>query len=288
MPDARKVLSLVRKAATLFRATPGRTGSVVHLDSAEDVMVVGDLHGHVHVFAGVVKLAGLDRHPGRHLVLQELVHDSRIDPDEGQVDRSHRLLDLVCALKGQYPDRVHVILGNHELSELTGRSISKKGFALNALFRQGVEQSYGELAEEVVSAYAGLFRSWPLACRTPNRVYLCHTVPDGSQLPGLDLSVLKTGLWPDESLRRGGTVYALSWGRDTSLETAEAFARLVDADWFVTGHHPCAEGHQLANARHLVLDGTDPYPSYCLFPATGPISMERLSEQVRRVPMGGL
>ena len=178
----------------------------------------------------------------RHLVLQELVHDSRIDPDEGQVDRSHRLVDLVCALKCQYPNRVHVILGNHELSELTGRSISKKGFALNALFRQGVEESYGEHAESILNAYADLFRSLPLACRTPNRVYLCHTVPDGDQIPNLDLSILKTGIWPPESLQRGGTVYALSWGRDTRIESAEAFARLVDADWFVTGHHPCMEG----------------------------------------------
>lgn len=286
MPDAQKVLPLVQKAATLFRATPGRTGSVISLDSAVDVMVVGDLHGHVHVCAQAIKLAALDRHRSRHLVLQEIVHDSRIDPDEGQIDRSHRLVDLVCALKCQYPDRVHLILGNHELSELTGRSISKKGFALNALFRQGVEQAYGEQTESVLNAYADMFRSLPLACRTPNRVYLCHTVPDADQIPNLDLSILKTGVWPGESLQRGGTVYALSWGRDTRIETAETFARLVDADWFVTGHHPCMEGHRLANARHLILDGTDPYPSCCLFSATDPQSIESLQKSILRVPMG--
>ncbi|HEU5115485.1 MAG TPA: metallophosphoesterase [Isosphaeraceae bacterium] len=286
MLDPQKVLTVVRKAATLFRATPGRTGSVIRLDSAKDVLVVGDLHGHVHVCAQVIKLAALDRHPGRHLVLQELVHDSRIDPDEGQVDRSHRLVDLVCALKCQYPDRVHVILGNHELSELTGRSISKKGFALNALFRQGVQESYGEQTDAILEAYADLFRSWPLACRTPNRVYLCHTVPDGDRLPKLDLTILKTGRWPAESMQRGGTVYDLSWGRDTRPETAEAFARIMDADWFVTGHHPCMEGFRQANARHLIVDGTDPYPSACLFSAQEPMSFDRLCRSVVRVPMG--
>jgi hypothetical protein len=113
-------------------------------------------------------------------------------------------------------------------------------------------------------------------------------VPDGDQLANLDLSILKTGVWPAESLQRGGTVYALSWGRDTRPETAEAFGRLVDADWFVTGHHPCMEGYRLANARHLILDGTDPYPSCCLFSATEGMSIKRLNESVRRVPMGGV
>lgn len=288
MPDPQKLLPLIRKAATLFRATPGRVGSVVHLDSAEDVLVVGDLHGHVHVCAQAIKLAALDHHPHRHLVLQELVHDTRVDPDEGHIDRSHRLVDLVCALKCQYPDRVHLILGNHELSELTGRSISKKGFALNALFHQGVESDYGEQTPEILSAYADLFRSLPLACRTPNRVYLCHTIPDANQLPRLDLSILQTGVWPPESLPRGGTVYALSWGRDTCIETAEAFAKLVDADLFVTGHHPCDEGSRLANPRHLILDGTDPYPSACLFSATDPMTIETLVNSTIRIPMVGV
>ncbi len=92
--------------------------------------------------------AALDRHPGRHLVLQELIHGPLMYPDD-KGDRSHQLLDVFAALKCQYPDRVHMILGNHELSELTGRSIGKDGEGLNAKFRRGIDTAYGASAGDI-------------------------------------------------------------------------------------------------------------------------------------------
>jgi hypothetical protein len=268
----------------LFRNTPGRTGSVVALENADQVLVVGDLHGNVPAFRQVLMQADLGKTPNRHLVLQELVHGPWVYPDEGG-DKSHQLVDLVAALKCQYPERVHLILGNHELSELTDRPIGKAGEYLNTLFRKGVETAYGAKADAIYDAYLGLFAALPLAVRTPNRVYLCHTVPDADLLDRLDLDILRTGLWPAESMERGGTVYALVWGRDLAPETADRFAALVDADLFITGHHPCDEGHRLANPRHLIIDATDPYPTYCLFPAREPVTMDRLMEGLKVVPL---
>lgn len=277
MPDPNKILAAVRRAATLARATPGRAGGVVHLgESAADVLVVGDLHGHLHNFSAALKLANLAQNPRRHLVLQELVHDPRTDPDGDEGDLSHRLVDVVCALKCQYPDRVHYLPGNHEISELTGRSIAKRGVPLNRLFRQGLETSYGPMAGAIREAYDDLFRSLPLAIRTPNRVFVCHTIPEVGQLETFDPEVLATTEWPVESMTRGGSVYALTWGRDTSTEAADRFAAIVDADLFVCGHQPCDEGFRRANDRMLILDGTDPLPAACLFPAQGPITMDRL------------
>ncbi len=43
-------------------------------------------------------------------------------------------------------------------------------------------------------------------------------------------------------MKRRGTIYALTWGRDTAPETADRFAAMVDADFFVTGHQPCDAG----------------------------------------------
>jgi hypothetical protein len=278
MLDPTKILATIHRASGLFRSTPGRSGSVVTLapESVSDVLVVGDLHGHIDIFTQVLKRAALAANPKRHLVLQELAHDTRVDPDEGQIDRSHRLIDLVCALKCQFPARVHYLLGNHELSELTERSISKGGFALNSLFAQGVEGDYKERAPEFIAAYRSLYAALPVAIRLPNRVLLCHTVPDARDFDRLDLSALAGDSWPEESLQRGGTIYALTWGRDVSPETADRFAALIDADLFVTGHQPCDEGFRQANHRQIILDGTDPTPAYCLFDAVTPATIERL------------
>ncbi len=211
MPDPHKILATVRRATELTRVSTDRVGSVVVLEDVDDVMVVGDLHGNIPAFRQSLIEAALPDHPRRHLVLQELVHGNREYPNEGG-DRSHQLVDVVAALKCQFPERVHLILGNHELSELTGRSIAKAGVPLNDLFHQGVKTAYGPLADEIRAAYLEFFASLPLAVRTPNRVFDCHTIPDGNHLDDFDMSILESATWPLESARRGGTVYAITWG----------------------------------------------------------------------------
>ena len=243
-------------------------------------MVVGDLHGNLSAFRWVLTEAALDRNPGRHLVLQELVHEINKNQDE-RPDLSHRLVDLVSALKCQYPDRVHVILGNHELSEMTGRIIGKDGQALNMRFRQGLQLSYGDQCDEIYKAYIGLFSALPLAVRTPNRVFMCHSIPDGGYLDDLDVGVLGVDDWPPESMKRGGAVYAITWGRDNAPETIDRFAEMVDADLFITGHQPCDEGFRQANHRQLIIDGTNPYPAYCRFSAKAPATIESLLSSVK-------
>jgi hypothetical protein len=285
MPDPQKILATIRKATALLRMTPGRAGGMIALERADDVMVVGDLHGNLPAFRSALAVAALHQHPGRHLVLQELIHEIN-KYDEDVPDRSHRLVDLVAALKCQYPDRVHLILGNHELSELTGRIIGKDGQALNLRFRMGLERSYGERTNEVYQAYLEFFAAWPLALRTPNRVFLCHTLPDSRYLDTLDLDLLKSDHWPEEAMKRGGTIYALTWGRDTSPETADRFAAMVDADLFITGHQPCDEGFRQANHRQIIIDGTNPLPAYILFPAREPVTVESLLASARILAIG--
>jgi hypothetical protein len=280
MPDPRKVLTTIRRATELMRSTPGRSGGIVTLERAADVLVVGDLHGNLPAFKKVLTLAALDRNPERHLVLQELVHGPHSYPNDGG-DRSHQLVDVVAALKCQYPQRAHLILGNHELSELTGRVIGKDGDTLNGRFRQGLETAYGASASEIHEAYKALFAALPLAVRTPNRVYITHTIPDGDDLDTIDISLLAADEWPEEALKRRGTIYALTWGRDEAPETADRFAALVDADLFVTGHQACDDGFRQANHRQIIIDGTDPYPAYCLFPAREPIGIDVLMKSIR-------
>jgi hypothetical protein len=275
MPDPKKVLATIDRAAELFRATPGRKGGLVRIEGAEDVMVVGDLHGNIPAFRRFLDMADLPGMPGRHLVLQELVHGTRMYPDDAG-DRSHQLVDVVCALKCQFPDRVHLILGNHELSELTDRPIAKGGVALNVLFRMGIATAYGAMGDAIYAAYLRLFAALPLACRTENRVMMVHTLPEARDIDGFDPAIFDADAWPPEWTARRGPVYAITWGRDSDAETVDRFATLVGADLFVTGHQPCDHGFRRANDRQLIVDGTNPLPTCCLFPARGPVSIDGL------------
>ena len=105
MPAPDRMLTYLRQALTLVRATPGCRGHVVELRDCTDVLVAGDLHGHVGNFQALLKAADLGNHPTRHFVLQELVHGKFRYPAGG--DKSHQLVDLFAALKCQFPKRVH-------------------------------------------------------------------------------------------------------------------------------------------------------------------------------------
>ena len=260
MPDPTKILTTIRRATELMRATPGRSGGIITLERAAEVMVVGDLHGNLPAFKKVLALAALDRHPGRHLVLQELIHGPLMYPDD-KGDRSHQLLDVFAALKCQYPERVHLILGNHELSELTGRSIGKDGEGLNAKFRAGHRHGLRRIGRRDLRVLQGPVRR-PAPGGPDRRIASTSAtrIPDATDLDTLDLDLLKADVWPEEAMKRRGTIYALTWGRDTTPETADRFAAMVDADFFITGHQPCDEGFRQANHRQIIIDGTNPYP----------------------------
>jgi hypothetical protein len=274
MPDPQRLLRTLAQAVRSFRDTPGRTGRLVRLQDVADVLVAGDLHGNLDNFRRVLDTADLPSHRQRHLILQELIHGPFRYPAGG--DKSHQLLDLLAALKCQYPSRVHLLLGNHELSQGTHRRIAKDDVDFNELFREGVGTAYGRHAASVYAAYLELFTVVPLAVRTPNRVFLSHSLPGASRLGRFDPAVLERDEHGAEDLKLGGGVHALVWGRDTTAETAAAFLGKVDADLLVTGPIPCDQGFALPNDRQVILDCMGTPACYCLFPADRPLTHQEL------------
>jgi hypothetical protein len=240
---------------------------------ADDVLVGGDLHGHLGNFQALLKKADLAGRPRRHLVLQEIIHGPHEYPQGG--DKSHQLLDLVAALKCQYPERVHFLPGNHELAQATGRPISKSEADSNVLFLQGVRAAYGARADDVYAAYVDLIAAAPLAVRTTNRVFISHSLPSALRMDIFRLDDLLRDSRP-EDLDNHGAVYALVWGRDTRPENVAAFLAKVDADLLVSGHIPSEAGFYAPNNRQLILDSMDSPAGYCLFPADRPLTHAEL------------
>lgn len=278
MPDPQRLLRTIRQATLAFRATPGRRGRVVTLANADDVFVVGDLHGNVANFRDLLQKADLARNPRRHLVVQELIHGPYRYPDGG--DQSHRLVDLVAALKGQYPDRVHYLLGNHELSQATNRMIGKGDEDYNEVFLRGVHTAYGTMGADVWAAYWELFSACPLAVRTANRVFISHSLPPASKLEAFDPAHLERDIPEEADLLPGGSVHSIVWGRDTRPENVAAFLAKVDADWLITGHISCDRGFTFPNDRQVILDALGPNAGYCLLPATRTLTQEELIQCV--------
>jgi len=279
MPDPDKLLTTVRRAAALSRATPGRRGRLGELVDAADVVVAGDLHGNMANFQRLLKFADLAAHPRRHLVLQELIHGAFRYTDGS--DKSHQAVDVWAALKCQYPDRVHYLPGNHELSQWTNRAIGKGDLDLNASFLDGVRVAYGGKGDAIYAAYLDLFRALPVALRTANRVFFSHSLPSAAAMPGFDAAKLLDAAHLDADLKPGGLVYMMVWGRDVSAANAAEYLRRVDADWLVTGHVPCDTGFALPSERQLILDTLGSPAACALLPAEAPLTAAEFAASVR-------
>jgi hypothetical protein len=274
MPAPDRMLTILRRATEFVQRTPGRHGHTIFLSDAKEVLVAGDLHGHIANFQTVMNAAALAANPKRHLVLQEVIHSPFRYPTGG--DKSHQLLDLFAALKCQFPERVHLLPGNHEMAQMTGRPVGKGNESYNELFVEGVKAGYGTAWGEIHKAYLDLMKALPLVVRTPNRVFISHSLIPERNLPAFDPAQLQADKYEEKDYQPGGMVYGLLWGRDTSQETADEFLRKVDADLLISGHIPTDTGYDMPNTKQLIVDCCDSPAAYVLFPADRPLTHAEL------------
>jgi hypothetical protein len=277
------ILTSFRLAAGANAETPGRRGNVIELgpELAADVLVTGDLHGHRQNYHRICRLAALDENPRRHLVLQEVCHGGPTYPRSGGC-MSHTVLEDVAALKTKYPGRVHFILANHELAELTGYPIQKNGELLNAQFRLGLKHMYGRAVESVQDAYRQFLSTCPLAVRVMPGIFISHSIPETAGDGRFEAAVFARPL-TDDDYRVGGSLFELVWGRDYRGQNARAFAEMVGANVLITGHEPCPEGVAMANDRQIILDCSGQNAAYVILPVGVSLERDQIMGRVERL-----
>lgn len=274
-------LQSLADAARLNRTTPGRSGNLVVLsaDQADEVLITGDLHGHRANFERIVATAALDQHPRRHLVLQEVCHGGPRYPD-GVSCRSHALLEDVARLKVRYPERVHFLLGNHELAELSDFPVRKNGVMLNSRFRLGVEMAYGDESDRIRRGHCDFLSTCPLAVRVAGGIFVSHSIPEAADVRGFNIEVFSHTLAPDD-YRVHGPVFDLVWGRDYRVENARAFADLLEARVLINGHEPCPDGFRAPNPWQIILDCCNSPAACLLVPTDGQLSHGEILQRVQ-------
>jgi hypothetical protein len=283
------IADIERLIATFARATeanlqcPARQGNLLVLgpETAGEVMIAGDLHGHRRNFNALVKIADLDGHPRRHLILQEVCHGGPAYPSNGGC-MSHTMLEDVAQLKAEYPQRLHFILGNHELAELTDYPIQKNKQMLNLAFRLGLQQAYGRASERVREAYLPFIRSCPMGVRLPGRLLVTHSLPENVDSSPFDASIFTRQIEPSD-LHPQGAVFDLVWGRDYREENAEAFARLMGAKVLIQGHEPCAEGFSTPNRFQIILDCCGDRACYVILPTDQELSQAEIVGRIQKL-----
>ena len=134
----------------------------------------------------------------------------------------------------------------------------------------------------VNAAIADFLLSFPLAVRTHNGLFFCHSLPSDEQVPNFDFNVFHRALTGADYRRRTGPVYQLIWGRKTTAAGAEAFAQKVNADLLVTGHQPQESGYLVNGPRHLIIASDHNQGVMLSLNLREPYDMEKLLAAMRK------
>ena len=250
MIDSRKFIKLRSAYSLAIRGNKEdkyRKGNLIELPPNGDIIILGDLHGNQENFQKVVAAADLESHPDRHLILQEPTHTYEVSED-----RSFLLIDEIAHLKSKFPNHVHLILGNHELSEITGKEILKGGICYNILFIEGMKKEYGHHFSTIRELMLEFMQTMALGCLLPNRIFVSHSTPMLKYIPWYSLKFFREGSGDPNQDKL--MIEKLVWGRDLSQNAADAFATRVRCETLIVGHTACKRGYQVPNSRHIVLD----------------------------------
>lgn len=249
--NADHVIEVFNSATEENQLCSRRQHQVVYLPNEGEVWVTGDLHDHRRNLDRFVKAADLGNNPQRHVVLHELIHGDRIDANG--CDGSWQTLYRAAELKCDYPAQVHFLLANHDLAQIHGEGIMKAGMSVCEAFTAGLKRDFGDRYASVNVALSEFLLSLPLAIRTGNGLFLCHSLPTDAEIASFDFSVFDRQLTGPDYRRRSGPVYQLIWGRNVTPAGVEKFAEALGVTAIITGHQPQDTGFAVNGDRHLII-----------------------------------
>lgn len=267
MRSPEQVIDTLRAGAQASLHSAARRGSIDVVGPTDArAILTGDLHDNPVGLDIVAAEAGLTgQHdgppPSTHLVLHEVIHSGRLIHG---LDLSYRSLVKAAALKSAYPEHVHFLLANHELSQISGAGIVKEGVSVVEAFNDGVAYVFGSAAAAVTEAINSLVRSLPLGVRFRGAAQpgagpdlLCaHSLPGDDRIDRFDTSIIDRPTTEDDYSPRQGSAYLMVWGRDHSPGLLTRLGDLWGVGCFVLGHEKADEG-SFVRAPNVVILNSD-------------------------------
>ena len=244
------IIDLLNKGIEANNTDKCRRGNLICLPAEGSVIVTGDLHGHRRNFERIVAFADLANNPGRHIVLQEIIHGGPEDSLGGCL--SYRLLFDIVRYKLNFPDRVHIIMGNHDTAFINSSEVMKDGREMNRAMRLALDREFGSDGADVELATRQYLFSQPLAVTSESRIWISHSLPGDRFIEKFDPQIVNRQLKVNDVVRPG-SAYLLTWGRKHSQALLDKLAGQFDIDVFILGHQPQEQGWNRAGENLIII-----------------------------------
>ena len=280
---AQTIIDLLNNGIEANSADKYRRDNLICLPADGSLIVTGDLHGHLRNFERIVAHADLENNPKRHLILQEIIHGGPEDALGGCL--SYKLLFDIIRYKLTFPDRVHIIMGNHDTAFINRSEVMKDGREMNRAMCLAMKREFGEAAADIELATRQYLFSQPLAARCDNRIWMSHSLPADRLIEKFDPEILNRQLKINDIVRPG-SAYLLTWGRKHSQGLLDNLAKTFDTDIFILGHQPQEQGWCQAGKNLLILASNHNHGCLLSIDLAKSYSIEQLIESI--VPLASV
>jgi predicted phosphodiesterase len=244
------IIDLLNRGIQANHLDKFRRGNLVHLPAKGSLIVSGDIHGHRRNLERIITYSDLTRHADRHVILQEIIHGGPEDDAGGCL--SYQLLFKAVQWKIEFPDRIHIVMGNHDTAFIIGGEVMKNGKEMNRAMAAALEREFGPASADVKLAIRQFLFSQPLAARSANRIWMSHSLPGDRFVAQFDSGIFERELRADDC-ERPGSAYVLTWGRRHNQATLDQLAKRLDVDTFLLGHQPQPDGWRRAGHNLIIL-----------------------------------
>ncbi|MFC1765150.1 metallophosphoesterase [Planctomycetota bacterium] len=272
-----KTIDLLHAGIHANQQDPKRHGNVIHLPDRGSLIVSGDLHGHRRNFERIVTCANLKEHPDRHVLLQEIIHGGPQNDRGGCL--SYQLILDAIRYKLDYPEQVHIILGNHDTAFICNAEVMKDGREMNRSVFQALEHEYSSQWTAVRDALSEFLFSQPLAVHTKNGLWMSHSLPADRLADQFDATIFDREITHTDLVKPGG-VYILTWGRRMSQDLLDRLAKQLGVEVFILGHQPQPEGWQQAGENLIILACDHNHGCILRVDLSEPCSMAKLTHSI--------
>ncbi|MFZ2148916.1 MAG: metallophosphoesterase [Sedimentisphaerales bacterium] len=277
------IVDLLNKGIEAGNTDKFRRGNLIHLPADGSLIITGDIHGHRRNFERIVAFADLANNPDRHIVIQEIIHGGPEDSQGGCL--SYRLLFDAVRYKLTFPDRVHIIMGNHDTAFINNSEVMKDGKEMNRAMRLALEKEFQQTGANVELAIRQFLFSQPLALRCENRIWVSHSLPGDRFVDKFDPKILERHLKINDVVRPG-SAYLLTWGRKHSQALLDKMAELFDVDIFILGHQPQEQGWNQAGDNLIIIASNHNHGCLLSIDLAKSYTIERLIDSI--VPLASI
>ncbi len=279
----RTVTDLLEKGVKANYADKCRRGNLICLPACGDLVITGDIHGHRRNFERILTFSKLETNPDRHVIFQEIIHGGPEDEQGGCL--SFELLFELVRHKLDFPDRVHIVMGNHDTAYIDQSEVMKNGKEMNTSMRSALSRQFGSDSQAVDLAIRQFLFSQPLAVRCENRLWISHSLPSDRYVSKFDDGIFHRELKINDVVKPG-SAYLLTWGRKHLQKTLTEMAHRLDVDLFILGHQPQEQGWLKAGENLLIIASDHNHGVLLPVDLTKSYSLEQLADLI--VPLASI